>query len=527
MLEAMSKLLRFYKQWTWKSEASERQRALVEAFLAEDGYVDHNGVSAEVGLPTNIFFRVAISCRQPVCGCRQDMLTPCDLSSSCRQPQTCLLTALHSQTPGFEACVHLSTTIFSTVDRMSSTGRGKHTTVGKQSVEGEGQSSRAPAERRSKYRDDRLPELNVPSNINMLKVNDVFKKIIQPRYVNFPSLEKMFPGLSTLFEEQGWVGFMRSQKSYSPSAVLEFYNNLGMHEDDLYTTVHGISFKITPNLFSRALQIPNNGVDVLILEVDPAVTYTMMTNEPFDEMKRIAKLNANTFPPLNRMIHHMFTTIIFPKDGSRELVNETHRTYHILRKEQINLPELMVDVIHECFHDLKMSIPYACPITSVIKFLRVSLTPNKVITLKSRSAYDINTATRMGYRMINGRVHRTLKGQENEQQKDEGREEDGEDVGADEASEEDDIHQEVHPHIPTTSQVPTSGDLKEFFAEQFTQLQRNLRYEFDHLNNRMNAIEENKGHMQRQLDTMEYEVMRLHDDYQNLHRPTPPGDDYP
>ncbi|MQM23083.1 hypothetical protein Taro_056144 [Colocasia esculenta] len=42
MLEAMSKLLRFYKQWTWKSEASERQRALVEAFLAEEGYVDHN-----------------------------------------------------------------------------------------------------------------------------------------------------------------------------------------------------------------------------------------------------------------------------------------------------------------------------------------------------------------------------------------------------------------------------------------------------------------------------------------------------
>ncbi|MQM14859.1 hypothetical protein Taro_047793 [Colocasia esculenta] len=39
--QAMSKLLRFYKQWTWKSEASERQRALVEAFLAEEGYVDH------------------------------------------------------------------------------------------------------------------------------------------------------------------------------------------------------------------------------------------------------------------------------------------------------------------------------------------------------------------------------------------------------------------------------------------------------------------------------------------------------
>ncbi|MQM01543.1 hypothetical protein Taro_034296 [Colocasia esculenta] len=38
---AMSTLLRFYKQWTCKSEATERQRALVEAFIAEEGYVDH------------------------------------------------------------------------------------------------------------------------------------------------------------------------------------------------------------------------------------------------------------------------------------------------------------------------------------------------------------------------------------------------------------------------------------------------------------------------------------------------------
>ncbi|MQL96601.1 hypothetical protein Taro_029275 [Colocasia esculenta] len=39
--KAMSKLMRFYKQWTWKSEANESQTALVEAFLAQEGYVDH------------------------------------------------------------------------------------------------------------------------------------------------------------------------------------------------------------------------------------------------------------------------------------------------------------------------------------------------------------------------------------------------------------------------------------------------------------------------------------------------------
>ncbi|MQL92855.1 hypothetical protein Taro_025488, partial [Colocasia esculenta] len=422
---AMSKLVKFYKEWTCKSEASESQTTLVEAFLAEERYVDHKGI------------------------------------------------------------------LFRKASRMSS--RGKSTTAGKHSVEGEGQSSRAPVERRTKFRDDRLPELNVPSNIKLRKVKGVFKKIIQPWYVDFRSVEDMFPGLTKLFEEQGWLRFMMSQRSYSPSAVLEFYNNLAMTKDELYTTVQGISFKITSNLFSRALQIPNDGVDVLTLEMDLAVTYTMMTNEPFDELKRIARLNANTFPPLNRMIHHMFTTIIFPNDGSRELVRQ-------------------------CFRDPKRFISYACPITSVIKFVGVSLTANEVITLKSRSAYDITTATRMGYIMINGRVHMTLKGQADEEQEDEDTEEateqDDEDVGADEAHI--DIPQEVHPDIPTASQVPMSRDLKEFFAEQFNQLQSTLIEKLDQLNNRMEAIEENQGHMQRQLDTMDYGMMRLHDDYQNL-----------
>ncbi|MQM15699.1 hypothetical protein Taro_048651 [Colocasia esculenta] len=706
MLEAMSKVVKFYKEWTCKSEASESQRTLVEAFLAEERYVDHNHTvltftnncllkcshiwdilwgnmmddevidivlhvmkerqreqetlilnsyhrwdflasifcswimltdgsddsrghklhtslgHEKLGFPLSdfqfLFFVVHVSnhwfllslqveqSRIVVYNSYRGHATYDTCTRNCepilkaylryegytnaeefqlifdetcpQQPNSSMNCAMYflmygenteEATHPFICCISspisplcrkpLSSSprgiLFRKASRMSS--RGKHTTAGKHSVEGEGQSSRAPAERRTKFRDDRLPELNVPSNIKLHKVNGVFKKIIQPRYMDFRSVEDMFPGLTKLFEEQGWLRFMTSQRSYSPSVVLEFYNNLGMIEDEFYTTVRGISFKITFNLFSRALQIPNDGVDVLTLEMDPAVTYTIMTNEPFDELKRIARVNAKIFPPLNRMIHHMFTTIIFPKDGSRELVSETHRTlfYHILRKEQINLPELMVNFIGQCFRDPKWSIPYACPITSMIQFVGVSLTANEVITLKSRSAYDITTATRMGYKMINGRVHRTLKGQADEEQEDEDTEEateqDDEDVGANEAHI--DIPQEVHQDIPTASQVPMSGDLKEFIVEQFNQLQSTLTQKLDQLNNRMEAIEENHGHMQRQLDTMDCVMMWLHDDYQNLHnfynprdpqgdnfsinvssfgaqgprRATPPGDDNP
>ncbi|MQL88779.1 hypothetical protein Taro_021343 [Colocasia esculenta] len=100
------------------------------------------------------------------------------------------------------------------------------------------ESSRAPAERRSKHWADRNPKLNVPLNLKLCK----------------------------------------SQKQYSPTAVSEFFNNLGMTDDqDLYTTFKGIPFQITPNLFSRALQIPNTRANILLTHLNGYEYYTLIT----------------------------------------------------------------------------------------------------------------------------------------------------------------------------------------------------------------------------------------------------------
>ncbi|MQM09057.1 hypothetical protein Taro_041928, partial [Colocasia esculenta] len=61
-----------------------------------------------------------------------------------------------------------------------------------------GDTSRATAERRSKHTADRTPEVHVPENLDLCRVAGVFKKIMQPRYVNFASLEDMFEGLEDL-----------------------------------------------------------------------------------------------------------------------------------------------------------------------------------------------------------------------------------------------------------------------------------------------------------------------------------------
>ena len=79
-------------------------------------------------------------------------------------------------------------------------------------------------------------------------------------------------------------------------------------------------------------------------------------------------LNVNTFSPLQRILHHMFTTIIYLKDGSRDHVNTVHQFlfYYIFSGEQINLPSLIIDVLYKCLANKKRSLPYACHITSLI-----------------------------------------------------------------------------------------------------------------------------------------------------------------
>ncbi|MQL77989.1 hypothetical protein Taro_010399 [Colocasia esculenta] len=186
-----------------------------------------------------------------------------------------------------------------------------------------GEGSRAPAECRTKHWDDWLPELVVPARLNLTRAKGSFTKFVQPRYVDFTSLADLFPNLQPLFDTQGWTVFLYSHTIYSPTAVSEFFNNLGYSkQQEFYTSVKGIPFKLTANLFSTALQIPNSEADILTHHPSASEYYHLITLQPYDGTKKIAKLNANSFPPLNRMIHHIFTTLIAPKHGSRELVTE-------------------------------------------------------------------------------------------------------------------------------------------------------------------------------------------------------------
>ena len=57
----------------------------------------------------------------------------------------------------------------------------------------------------------------------------------------------------------------------------------------------------------------------------------MLGNEDDLSNQDLKVLNANVFPPLQRIIHHIITTIPFPKGGSYNEVTKIHKTiFHYL-----------------------------------------------------------------------------------------------------------------------------------------------------------------------------------------------------
>ncbi|MQM02880.1 hypothetical protein Taro_035650 [Colocasia esculenta] len=238
------------------------------------------------------------------------------------------------------------------------------------------QADRAEAERKTKHRDDHLPELVVPPRLHLTHSKGTHTKFVQQWYVEFESLAVMFPNLQPLFVSQGWTPFLYHHKRYSSFAIRDFYNNLGYTSDDrFFTTVKGTTFQLTDNLFSTALQIPNSRVDILSHKPDASVYYPLLTLEDYDGNKKISKLNANSFPPLIRMIHHIFTTMIAPKHGSRELVTDVHKSLFtfFLKCEPINLPLLMLRLIHKTFYQPRRSMSFAYPLTSLMRFIDIDI----------------------------------------------------------------------------------------------------------------------------------------------------------
>ena len=63
----------------------------------------------------------------------------------------------------------------------------------------------------------------------------------------------------------------------------------------------------------------------------------------------------------------MFTTIVYPKSGSRDEVTIVHKFlfYYLFNAIEVNLPDLMCRLIEQCHKYPNQVLPYAAQLTLV------------------------------------------------------------------------------------------------------------------------------------------------------------------
>ena len=118
----------------------------------------------------------------------------------------------------------------------------------------------------------------------------------------------------------------------------------------MWSLVKGVKIKLTRRTIRKILKLPEGDVDEWILDYDPYEAYSLMTNLPATTEAKLIMLmsfNTNSFPPLQCLVHHMFTTIITPQGGGRCRLTETKRFmfYCLFKNIQVNLSSVMMNML--------------------------------------------------------------------------------------------------------------------------------------------------------------------------------------
>ena len=148
----------------------------------------------------------------------------------------------------------------------------------------------------------------------------------------------------------------------------------------------------------------------------------MLGMEEDPSEKDLKNMNATVFPPLQRIIHHIITTIFFSKGGSRNEVTKVHKTiFHCLfNGELMSLPHLMCTLIDKVHFQVKRALPYVAHLTAVFQFARVDLSSHQKIIIPLIHVYNkFNICSHMGYKLVDGQFARTLGDEEGGSESDE------------------------------------------------------------------------------------------------------------
>ncbi|MQM06003.1 hypothetical protein Taro_038823, partial [Colocasia esculenta] len=161
-------------------------------------------------------------------------------------------------------------------------------------------------------------------------------------------------------------------------------------------------------------KVPDEGADYHEFEFDLHEAYSILTGLPADESNPkqtyVTMFNANTFPPVLRVIHHILTTIITPQGGGRDRLTDIQRfiLYCMVKDIKINLHVILYQIIAETTRtDLKRSLPYGAHLTSVFKHFGVPLENEKSQSIPKSNIYTFKNIQKfMGFRLEGNQIRR-------------------------------------------------------------------------------------------------------------------------
>ena len=154
-------------------------------------------------------------------------------------------------------------------------------------------------------------------------------------------------------------------------------------------------------------------MDEWSLDYNPTEAFSLMTDLPADSEECIVLLtrfNTNSFPPTQRILHHIFTTIITPQGGGRCRLTETQRFlfFCLMNNIKVDLASVIMSMFTECLESHRFW-PYAAHLTAFFIKRGVSLDKELCKAIPRSNVYNMNfLLTFMKFRVVDGVLQRTL-----------------------------------------------------------------------------------------------------------------------
>ena len=147
-------------------------------------------------------------------------------------------------------------------------------------------------------------------------------------------------------------------------------------------------------MIRKLFQLFDGGVDEWSLDYDPTEAFSLMTDLPVDSESSIVLLtefNTNSFPPTQRILHHIFTTIITPQGGGRCRLTETQRFlfFCLMKNIRVDLASMIMEMLTECLENHHFW-PYAAHLTALFKRKGVSLDKELCKAIPRSNIYNLN-----------------------------------------------------------------------------------------------------------------------------------------